>query len=783
MYILKDFQEKAVKSLLDHTYEALEEHQSQIPILLEAPTGSGKTVMISHYLDRLIDELPNQPSIQNDVAFIWFAPNTLHIQSYNSLLEQFEDTHKINCLNLDNLSANPILNSNDLLFVNWSSVDNKKKIWRKENEQNTNLETLIENTKLDGTKIILLIDEAHLSAFSGPQAIAVRKLIEADVEVLITATGQKIKSQRKVFISRRKVIDAGIIKKGVRLNIGLDPEEQHSENVHIHLLRTAFAKKKELQKLYDNELGEGLINPLILVQLPSDNASLSSEDKSIRETLEGLLNTDYDVSTNNGRLAVWLSGERDKDHLEDINGLQDVLIFKQAIAQGWNCPRAAILVSYRNIQNADFGVQTVGRILRMPHLKHYNADDLNYGYVYTNIQTNQIKLVPSDTDYFNLQLANRRKDKGWVYNVINNATIVNDRPSKGVLTSVFEQKFFHIMEQRYGIKQLPDVDLFTKREKDEDDLAEIITENKQQLIENGWDLVVDDHQIRIPTNIEIDTYEVNAILISSDKIKDFAITTAEFGVMFDRYCYDNITRLNKSKSWKKLRQVLIQFAEYYLGVFEFEARKLFLFPQNNAILTQHIQQALELFDEWQKEKGNENKRVENFKWEVPEVRYYSEFFNRQYIDSHALDPFFETNTVSTPELKFKEFLIENEEAIEWWYKNGDSGKEHFAVPYTNVKNELALFFVDFIIKFKNQKIGLFDTKTKRSDINAPNKHNALLAYMENENTENAQRELIGGVIISEEISNVINWRYCNNRIEDTKDLKGWDYFNPAELNK
>ncbi len=47
MYILKDFQERAVTGLLNHTYEALNNAQNQIQILLEAPTGSGKTVMMA----------------------------------------------------------------------------------------------------------------------------------------------------------------------------------------------------------------------------------------------------------------------------------------------------------------------------------------------------------------------------------------------------------------------------------------------------------------------------------------------------------------------------------------------------------------------------------------------------------------------------------------------------------------------------------------------------------------------------------------------------------------
>ena len=779
MYILKDFQEKAVKSLLKHTFETINTAPTQIPILLEAPTGSGKTVMMASYLERVIEELPLQPGLNDNVAFIWFAPNTLHIQSFISLQKLYSDTKKLNCIDLSELSGNPVLNPKDLLFVNWSSVDGMKKIWRRENETNTNLETLIENTKSNGTQLILVIDEAHLSAFTGTQAISVRRLINAKIEVLVTATPRQ-RPQRSIFISRQEVINEQMIKKGVRLNIGLDPAQQNGENVHIHLLRTAFQKKRELEALYNSELGENQINPLLLIQLPSETPTLTDEDKSIRDTLVGLLNMEFDISTNNGRLAIWLSGERDKDGLEEPNGLHDVLIFKQAIAQGWDCPRAAILLSYRNVRSPDFGIQTVGRILRMPHRRHYQNDDLNYGYVYTNIESNRINFVPSDADYFNLQYAERKKNEYWCFDKLTTAAVVNDRASKGLLTSVFERKFFDVMEHRYGIKQLPEIELFT--DENEEDLRRQIVLNINAMKDLFWQFEIDDHQIHIPTNIEIDSYEVNSIILKDNQLQTFAITNAEFSVMFDRFCYENITRLNRSKSWKKLRETLIHFAEYYLNIFEFEARKLFLFPYNKALLIEHIAVALEHFEAWQTEQGNANRRVENSEWAVPEIRYYNDLYNRQEILSHALEPFFEYKNASSPEIAFKDFIIANGSQIEWWYKNGDQGKEHFAVPYTDSFGILRLFYVDFVLKFKSGKVGLFDTKTKRSDVEAPNKHNALLNYIEKENAANPERVLTGGILIPQETGDTVSFRYCTNRISDTNDLTGWDFFNPATIN-
>mgnify|MGYP001174560007 CR=1 FL=1 len=62
---------------------------------------------------------------------------------------------------------------------------------------------------------------------------------------------------------------------------------------------------------------------------------------------------------------------------EDLDNPIEVLICKQAINIGWDCPRAQILVALRNWGNETFKTQTVGRIMRMPEQIHYNEKILN----------------------------------------------------------------------------------------------------------------------------------------------------------------------------------------------------------------------------------------------------------------------------------------------------------------------------------------------------------------------------------------------------------------------
>src|SRR5690606_27181523 len=115
--------------------------------------------------------------------------------------------------------------------------------------------------------------------------------------------------------------------------------------------------------------------------LPSDTAKISAEDTRIRDTVVAQLEV-MGITEQNGKLAVWLSGK--KSNLEDISkpdNMVEVLLFKQAIALGWDCPRASVLLIYREMRNERFTVQTMGRILRMPEQKHYANEALNYGYV------------------------------------------------------------------------------------------------------------------------------------------------------------------------------------------------------------------------------------------------------------------------------------------------------------------------------------------------------------------------------------------------------------------
>lgn len=161
---------------------------------------------------------------------------------------------------------------------------------------------------------------------------------------------------------------------------------------------------------------------------------------------------------------------------------------------------------------------------------------------------------------------------------------------------------------------------------------------------------------------------------------------------------------------------------------------------------------------------------------MPEQRVYDAETNHvAAAENHALLPFIQLNAASNPEKEFIKFLEANSQYIDWWYKNGDSGKANYAIEYHKGQGgEKALFYVDFVIRMKNGHIYLFDTKSAGSDMFAADKHNALLEYIK-ENSS-AEQSLAGGVILQQGS----NWLYSPLPIENTTDTLNWNSFYPQQ---
>lgn len=216
----------------------------------------------------------------------------------------------------------------------------------------------------------------------------------------------------------------------------------------------------------------------------------------------------------------------------------------------------------------------------------------------------------------------------------------------------------------------------------------------------------------------------------------------------------------------------------YLGIFETDVPSIILYNRNKgkfaAIISRAVAKYTKIISE--RKKKRKERSFKQYTWNVPEIREYNEttYTENDARKNHAMLPYMQFNDDSFQERDFEAFLEEYADCIDWWYKNGDEGRQHYAIPYTKKTGEKSLFYVDYVIRMKNGQIFLFDTKGVGSDENGQEKHNALIDYMASE--ENKDRHLKGGIIIHQQSDD--NWYYSSLPIENTTDLTGWDAFFP-----
>ena len=116
------------------------------------------------------------------------------------------------------------------------------------------------------------------------------------------------------------------------------------------------------------------------------------------------------------------------------------------------------------------------------------------------------------------------------------------------------------------------------------------------------------------------------------------------------------------------------------------------------------------------------------------------------------------------------YLESKTDEIEWWCKNGENDAKHFAIPYGD-KGTSRAFYVDWIVKYKNGKLALFDTKSGITAETAKSKAEGLYKYIKEQNSKG--KNLFGGIVINKDGS----WRYNGNEVYeyDKANLKSWRY--------
>ena len=92
-------------------------------------------------------------------------PNYYGTRTYykHTFCIQLENEKLLECIAINEIQNN-CLDENEILFVNWESLNKEDNLFIKDNERDWNLTKVVENTKDEDREIVLIIDESHRAA-------------------------------------------------------------------------------------------------------------------------------------------------------------------------------------------------------------------------------------------------------------------------------------------------------------------------------------------------------------------------------------------------------------------------------------------------------------------------------------------------------------------------------------------------------------------------------------------------------------------------------------------
>lgn len=363
-------------------------------IVFDAPTGSGKTIMMAAAL----------AEAATDLAVLWLTPSKGGLaEQTTAALQRYLDTSTLSVerLTMPWISANPIIAPGVVLVSHWdelttkSAGDHTNRLTR--GGETGSLFSVIRNTSAAGTPLVVVIDEAHWGSdakgtsalLAEIEALAPFLLVEVSATPVrpTTAHGRRAGRHVDVPVDLDDVIASGLLRNQILVNPDLQAgleilpvADRAGTAGETLVLDTAWLTAEELTARY--AAAHVNARPLVLVQVPDSTAG-EAKIAAVEQHFAQL-----GVTEANGRLAVWTSSRGKPAGISTISSPEspiDVLVFKQTVATGWDCPRAQILVAFREMKSEIFAIQTVGRILRTVERKHYGDAALDAAYIFANI--------------------------------------------------------------------------------------------------------------------------------------------------------------------------------------------------------------------------------------------------------------------------------------------------------------------------------------------------------------------------------------------------------------
>ena len=773
---LKNYQEKAVGELIATFKTLLTKEEQKKVCVFQAPTGSGKTLMTAKFIEEIIREVPEM-----DLCFVWISigKGELHLQSKHSLERVFGGAPRVSLVEEEFTGGRERIIRNEVVVVNWEKLRSKeretgdwKNILMKDGEK-LNFRDVLSKTR-EQRKVIMIIDESHIGA-TAERTNELRDEINADVILEMSATPRITPDPRDlargtagyVFVEPKDVIDEGMIKKELIINEKIDEITDDETDSQEVVLQTAYKKRLELKKLFEKEKAN--INPLVLVQIPTAEAG-EDKIKAVRKFLADKGITERKDGTGNGKLAIWLSEQKSEtlDWVSEPDNEIEFLIFKQAIDTGWDCPRAHILVKFRESHSETFEIQTVGRILRMPEQKHYASEDLNRGYIYTNVQSIIVKKEEYNPNIIKHLKAVRKE----AYKPIKLTSYYESRADYGDITSSFTPVFEKTACEHFGLKG--DHTMFAQ--------------NVAKVEKEGVILDVKKYQQDIIANAKIEGTTFDEIEGKIDSAARARLTIAgnDLQALFEQIIKERLGSFkNVKRSVPAVKTAIYTWFRKYLGSKAWPEEMILVqmvlaHNGNRKQFEEILASAIEAYKAVREKEIL--KRVEEseqfYDFEIAKESFFNQHTDeRVEHEKFVYEPCYLSASRLNPEKNFEKFLAENSDKIVWWWKNGENKQDYFGVKYEYPVGVIHTFYPDYLVQLADGRIGIFETKDM-GDRDGGNYTKAKAEKLQEYIKEQKGKKLFGGIAIEKSDGWKINqktvydWSKC-----EKNDWSDWEKLN------
>jgi type III restriction enzyme len=405
---LKEFQEIAVQALLGRASKAsddVSDSSDEQALILSAPTGSGKTIIATALMERIVNgdgDVPPDP----DATFLWLTDQPeLNEQTRRKLVTGSDVFTEADLITLEPATFDQrTFDPKTIYFLNTQKLGKNSSMVQSGDDRRYTLWETINNTVLDcKAHFWLIIDEAHRGMnrpTNGKEAATlVQKLIRgaSDVGVAavplilgISATPERFnellkatdRTKRPYTVSPQAVRESGLLKSTIRL-FHTD-EEQPSD---LTLLAAAARRLKEYEVAWANYAHSEKtveVRPALVVQVQDGTkaqttktpmadvlATLSKELGKLGSSEIGHCFDDSSPVKVNGITIPYVA----PSDIQDKRELR-VVFFKMALTTGWDCPRAEVMMSFRTAKDETLIAQLVGRMVRTPLAREVSGPEL-----------------------------------------------------------------------------------------------------------------------------------------------------------------------------------------------------------------------------------------------------------------------------------------------------------------------------------------------------------------------------------------------------------------------